>query len=85
MKMIFGGAFFGTVCCGIAGDSWGFALGPPPGPCLGPTEGLITPSRPPAAPGNDLHCLSCVLQDTTFIYALATNLAHHSKFLKKGL
>ena len=29
------------------------------------------------------HCISCLRQDTTFIYALTTNLAHHSKFLKK--
>ena len=29
------------------------------------------------------HCISCFRQDTTFIHALTTNLAHHFKFLKK--
>ena len=78
-----GGAFFGTVYCRIAGAS---PPGPPPGLCPGPTGGLITP--PPQ--DNQLlqamkygHCISCFRQDTTFIHAFTTNLAHHSKFLLK--
>ena len=56
----------------------------------GPAGGLIAPSPPP--PDNQLlqamkygHCISCFRKDTTFVHALTTNLAHHSKFLKKGL
>ena len=61
----------------------------PPGP---PTRALpwthwgpYSPPIPPAAPGNDIygHCISCLRQDTTFIRALTTNLAHHSEILKK--
>ena len=54
------------------------------GSALDPLGGLWRP------PDNQLlqamiygHCISCFLQDTTFIHALTTNLAHHSKFLKK--
>ena len=39
----FWGAFFGTVCCRIAGA---LTPGPPPGLCPGPTVGLITPPPP---------------------------------------
>ena len=81
----FWGAFFGTVYCRIAGA---LTPGPPPGLCPGPTVGLIAPSPPPprqpATPGNEIRSLHIELSTgTTFIHAFTTNLAHHSKFLKK--
>ena len=52
----------------------------------GPTGGggLQQPPRQAAAPGNDIRSLHIVPSaGYHFIYALTTNSAHHSKFLKK--
>ena len=75
-----GGGIFGTVYSRIAGASGGLGLWTHWG----------TYSASP--PDNHLlqvmtydHCISCLRQDTTFINALTTNFAHHSKFLKKDL
>ena len=82
--MAFGGEFFGTVYCRITGASGGFAPGPPSGLCPGLTEGLIAPpDNQPLQAMKYGHCISCFRQDTTFIHALTTCLAHHPKYLKK--
>ena len=79
------GAFF-WYC--VLQDRWSFwglhPLDPQRGICPAPTGGLAVP------PDNQLiqemkygHCISCFREDATFIHALTTDLAHHSKFLKK--
>ena len=84
------GAFFGTVYCRIAGASGGFAPGPPPGLCPGPTGGAYSTPQTTSYSRQWNTVIACeirslLLAGTTFIHALMTNLAHHSKFLKKGL
>ena len=81
--------FFGGVLwyCALQ-DRWSFCgllpPGHPPGLYPGPTRGLTAPPDPQLLQAmTHSHCISCLQQDTTFIYALMTNLAHHSKFLKK--
>ena len=85
-KWVFWGHIFDTLYCRIARASRGFATWTPTRALPWTHWGLTAPPRPPAAPGNDLQVCSLhivPLADTTFIYALMTNLAHHSKFLKK--
>ena len=82
-KCFFGGIFW--YC--VLQDRWSFrGLRPwtPTRALLWTHWGFIAP------PDNQLlqamkygHCISCFRQDTTFIHALMTNLALHSKFLKK--
>ena len=93
-RKCFVGAFFYTLYCRIAGTSGGFAPwtptrallpGPPPGLCPGSTGRLQHPLNTLLFQAMTYgHCISCFRQDTTFIHALMTNLAHHSKSLKKA-
>ena len=83
-KWFLGGIFL-TLCTAGSLELLGaLPPGPPPGLCPGPTGSLQHPRDPLLLQAMTYgHCISCLRQDTTFIYAFMTNLAHHSKFLKK--
>ena len=75
-EVVFGGIFL-TFCTAGSLELPGSML-------PGPTGGLQHPHDPLLLQAMTYgHCISCLRQDTTFIYALKTNLAHHSKFLLK--
>ena len=84
-KWFFGGIFLALCTAGSLEFTGASPPGLPPGLCPGPTGGLLAPP-----PDNQLlqamkysHYTPCFRQGTTFIHALTTNLARHSKFLRK--
>ena len=86
--MVFGGIFSVLCTAGSLELPGASSPGPSPGLCPGTTRRLIAPPPPDSQLLQAMkygHCISCFRQDTTFIHALKRKLAHHSKFLQKGL
>ena len=82
-KVVFWGIFLVLCTAGSLELLGASPPGPPTGICPAHTGGLAV------LPDNQLiqemkygHCISCFREDATFVHALTTDLAHHSKFLK---
>ena len=84
-KWFFGGIFFILCTAGSLELPGALPLVPHQGSALDPLGAYSTPPDPLLLQAMTYgHCASCLQHDTTFIHALTTNLAHHSKFLKKS-